>query len=695
MAPKDISADRLKALKELASCPGMPVFTLRHKDIEIVCPPEFVEKEYSDKLDAIEQKFYDEISDSDKLAKVVLPKIEVPNLDFALKLTKSDTFSLFNEDHLKMSGKLIELFMKAPTIDELLALGVFCRERLNAYLFIYTWTSALIHRTDTRHIRLPDITENLPGKFFPKSVLNDSRKIVYMSQLDRPVTKWKTENTVTNVSDELKMNYFREDIAINQHHFHWHIVYPHSGPPEVVNKDRRGELFYYMHNQTLRRLDNDRFCLGIPAVAPLKLGKNAKCAEGYFPKLDSSLGSRYLSGRPDNTEFSDVQLEGFTISAEMIRMWLERITNCITAGFVILPNRQRMELTAETGMDVIGNMIEASQLSPNRNYYGTVHNYGHTLISRCHDPTMNNNEEPGVMADTATAMRDPVFYQWHRMIDDVCREFKLTLPIYTRDEFACDGVKVDSVKVVKKGKETKRLKTFWEWDDVDCSRGLDFKSSNPIYVRFKHLNHDEWEFKVNATNSLPAPVKVSVRIWLVPVHDFCRRNIRLARTQNLAIEMDKFVATLQPGSNTIRRKSEESSSTLSFERAFPHRFSKEPPPMATHDTAYCSCGWPHHMYLPIGSADGTPFDVFVMLTPFDKDRTDSEDLGQATSMYCGMRNKKYPDKRAMGFPFDRLFDTKYAFLKDFVDDFPNIEWTRINIVHKNEERKGKHLMGEL
>lgn len=35
------------------------------------------------------------------------------------------------------------------------------------------------------------------------------------------------------------------------------------------------------------------------------------------------------------------------------------------------------------------------------------------------------------MGDSATAMRDPVFYRWHAFIDDVFQEFKQTLPTYT------------------------------------------------------------------------------------------------------------------------------------------------------------------------------------------------------------------------------------------------------------------------
>lgn len=35
------------------------------------------------------------------------------------------------------------------------------------------------------------------------------------------------------------------------------------------------------------------------------------------------------------------------------------------------------------------------------------------------------------MGDSATAMRDPVFYRWHAFIDNIFEDFKATLPRYT------------------------------------------------------------------------------------------------------------------------------------------------------------------------------------------------------------------------------------------------------------------------
>lgn len=38
------------------------------------------------------------------------------------------------------------------------------------------------------------------------------------------------------------------------------------------------------------------------------------------------------------------------------------------------------------------------------------------------------------MGDSATAMRDPVFYKWHAFINDIFLEHKNTLPAYGVDQ---------------------------------------------------------------------------------------------------------------------------------------------------------------------------------------------------------------------------------------------------------------------
>lgn len=62
-----------------------------------------------------------------------------------------------------------------------------------------------------------------------------------------------TDFTASNLEKEHRLYYFREDFAINLHYWQWHLLYPAYGNIRIVNKDRRGELFFYHLEQILTR----------------------------------------------------------------------------------------------------------------------------------------------------------------------------------------------------------------------------------------------------------------------------------------------------------------------------------------------------------------------------------------------------------------------------------------------------------
>lgn len=45
-----------------------------------------------------------------------------------------------------------------------------------------------------------------------------------------------------------------------------------------------------------------------------------------------------------------------------------------------------MFINNDRGVDILGNVVEASSISINRTYYGDVHNTGHILLAQIHDP---------------------------------------------------------------------------------------------------------------------------------------------------------------------------------------------------------------------------------------------------------------------------------------------------------------------
>ena len=69
---------------------------------------------------------------------------------------------------------------------------------------------------------------------------------------------------------EKRLDFWREDPLMNDHHEHWHLVYPASGRPSpngvVALGDRHGELFAYMHQQMIARYDAERLSVGLSRV---------------------------------------------------------------------------------------------------------------------------------------------------------------------------------------------------------------------------------------------------------------------------------------------------------------------------------------------------------------------------------------------------------------------------------------------
>lgn len=71
---------------------------------------------------------------------------------------------------------------------------------------------------------------------------------------------------------------------------------------------------------------------------------------------------------------------------------------------------------------------------------------------------------------------------------------------------------------------------------------------------------------------------------------------------------------------------------------------------------FCGCGWPEHMLIPKGTPQGLNCDFFVMISNYEQDRVEQNLVGTCNdaAAYCGVRDRLYPDKKPMGYPFDRL-----------------------------------------
>ncbi|KAJ8971928.1 hypothetical protein NQ314_000471 [Rhamnusium bicolor] len=574
-------------------------------------------------------------------------------------------------------------------VDDLLSVAVYARERVNPYLFNYALSVALLHRPDTQDLDLPSFIRSFPDKYVDAKVFSQAREeAVVVPENSRMPIEIPKDYTASDLETEHRLAYFREDIGVNLHHWHWHLVYPFEAAREVVNKNRRGELFYYMHEQIMARYNFERLANKLKRVERF-IDWKSEITEAYFPKLDSLVASRSWPARVANQRLNNLrrEVDQIVLDIDDLERWRDKIFEAINSGVVRSDKGKDIQLTEFEGIDILGNMIESSILSPNRAVYGDLHNMGHVFLSYIHDPDHRHLESFGVIGDSATAMRDPIFYRWHAYIDDIFQKFKSTLPRYPVNQLNYPGISIDAVAIESDGKKN-TLQTLWQQSDVDLSRGMDFQPRGAVFVRFTHLQHIPFTYKITVNNESNGNRQGTCRIFLSPKHDE-RGNPWLFRDQRLMFtELDKFKVNLKQGKNTVTRASTQSSVTIPFERTFRDLDTSRPEggdQLAQFN--FCGCGWPQHMLIPKGSPEGMECQLFVMISNFADDKVDQniDGICNDADSFCGIKDKLYPDRRSMGYPFDRQARDGVETLPQFLT--PNMRVQDVTIKFTNRTFK--------
>lgn len=85
-----------------------------------------------------------------------------------------------------------------------------------------------------------------------------------------------------------------------------------------------------------------------------------------------------------------------------------------------------------------------------------------------------------------------------------------------------------------------------------------------------------------------------------------------------------------------------------------------------------ACGQPDRLLLPKGTKQGMDFHFDVYITSGSDSVHDSVQDGNHA--YCGMHGQKYPDKKPMGFPYDRNVPDRRLF-----DGLKNIHTQQVKI----------------
>lgn len=312
--------------------PTEPVFMTKGTNNAVFdLPDNFLTDRYKPIGTEVKNRFGEEAE-----KRIPVRDIRVPDLRIPMSLERSAQFSLFIPSHRRIAGRLIDIFMGLRTLEDLQSVAVYARDRVNPYLFNYALSVALLHRQDTKGLDLPSIIENFPDKFIDSQVFRQMREEAsVVPQGSRMPIVIPRDYTASDLEPEHRLWYFREDLGINLHHWHWHLIYPfEAGDRSIVDKDRRGELFYYMHEQVVARYNLERFSNNLARVTRFN-NLREPIDEGYFPKMDSLVASRAWPPRFADTRLSDLNREADQIKLDMsdLERWRDRILQAIHQGF--------------------------------------------------------------------------------------------------------------------------------------------------------------------------------------------------------------------------------------------------------------------------------------------------------------------------------------------------------------------------
>jgi hypothetical protein len=519
------------------------------------------------------------------------------------------------------------------------------------------------------------------------------------------------------------LDYWREDVLANEHHQHWHEVYPFTGRPpasfadwleshtlddliqiletlapgqpwrdtitaatpaqraglfgqildsdsvprfprEVYTKlfrlnDRQGELFFYMHEQMLARYDSELLSHGLARVLPFGPDDwDDPIAAGHDPIEIQGFGRREPAAALTAQNVTRLRA-----------MWQE-IEDALTDNELAALGGG----TAPIDRDNLGEAVEATvpQLRElAENLYGGLHGSGHVFIARLAAPVQ------GVMTSPVTAIRDPVFWQWHKGIDDLGARWQEQLEPYAFDDaprvvlrnalagdepWASPDIILCRTADLPAGTDPGALGeslfggASWDTDftSAQASAGgttlqtIDELTTTMATAGFGgarrlFLTHEPFSYFLRIENTTAQPVGATVRIFLVLADQ--------ADDRRMWMEMDKFLVELAPGKQVVYRPDTESAIVKRPAEVSPAAVM--PAGVDPDERSYCDCGWPYTLLLPRGTPDGMSCRLLALCTDAAIDEVGhAEHCGSMS--YCGAVDR-YPDTRDMGYPFCRPF----------------------------------------
>ncbi|CAG8479122.1 4357_t:CDS:2 [Acaulospora morrowiae] len=515
------------------------------------------------------------------------------------------------------------------------------------------------------------------------------------------------------------MFWWRNDPVANQHHEHWHLVMP-STIIDGVRKDREGENFVYMHRHMLSRYDADRLGCGLEIVKPLP-DYLTPILEAFYPDpllsqdndSDPSTPRVWFPARPANESIKDIVQD---MGGYFIIYTVKFLTYTYNELIKWIDQNDSVVHPVKLGW----NDTEAVTLGSNLELI--LHNIGHAVLGYIMHP-YSINWAPSVLVGARAGLRDPLFWRWHRHLDNIFLRWQNHLG---PNDFLSEAPNVTIrttdiyfsftdvlLKVAPDGKKDEwqayANKLFGgNYFDVDRSNvtvvtsELHTKMKNRILV-WREDNFDkenityvyprDWQYFIRVKNNVDITTIITIRIFIVPdeladspVHwielDKFKRALKPYEKAVITRSCDKAVVIRKPAQKTVNLM-DETQINATFRTTLTGYNDKE-----KAELLFCDCGWPYNMILPRGTKEGAKYKIIVFISDGLNDLVPTYDECGST-LLCGAQKwtDKIPDAKPLGYPFNRPFKNgsyektfsglTNAAIRDFTiklvdEDFPEV-----------------------
>jgi Hemocyanin, all-alpha domain len=142
-------------------------------------PRSFLTERFQSMAPLIEKKFANEIR-----SRVPVQDTHVPDLAAVSAFPRTDNFTLLQKNHREIASQMVEIFMSARDVEELLSYACFARDRINSQLFFYALSVAILHRSDTKNMNIPHFAEIFPCKFANSDTLSIAMRNIFSAPED-------------------------------------------------------------------------------------------------------------------------------------------------------------------------------------------------------------------------------------------------------------------------------------------------------------------------------------------------------------------------------------------------------------------------------------------------------------------------------------------------------------------------------